>query len=182
MSVIMNVSDLEKHLNLPAGQEDADFLYAKIAAAQAQIESATGKRLLTTTEVARFDEFRCRRLELPIAPVQSVTSITYLDENGDQQTLSAADYVLRTDSDAAYIYPTVGKTFPTTLNAAGAVTVTYVAGYGNEGTDVPAPLLEAVKRLAASMYENRESVLVGQQAQDMNDVINLVAPYRRYVF
>mgnify|MGYP000197396570 CR=1 FL=1 len=48
---------------------------------------------------------------------------------------------------------------------------------------VPAPLKEAVRQLAAHFYENREAALVGVTASELPfGVIDLVAPYRTWVF
>lgn len=47
----------------------------------------------------------------------------------------------------------------------------------------PAPLKEAVRQFAAHLYENREPVLVGVNAQAMPlGVFDLVGPYRTWVF
>jgi uncharacterized phage protein (predicted DNA packaging) len=48
---------------------------------------------------------------------------------------------------------------------------------------VPAPLLEAVRQYAAHLYENREPILVGVNAQELPlNVFDLVGPYRRWCF
>lgn len=48
---------------------------------------------------------------------------------------------------------------------------------------IPAPLKEAVRQYAAHLYENREPVLIGVNAQSLPmNVFDLVGPYRTWVF
>ena len=60
------------------------------------------------------------------------------------------------------IMPAVDKEWPTVRESTfDAVTVTYVAGYGDAGSDVPANVLLAVKILVAHWYRLREPVVEG---------------------
>jgi uncharacterized phiE125 gp8 family phage protein len=153
-----------------------------IEAAEKHLERELGRALLTQTRTAYFDCLSCRGLELPIAPVQSVTSITYVDVDQAEQTLPATDYFVRIVDGVARIVPATGKTWPATAYIDGAVKVVFIAGYG-EAADVPADLKQAIKMLAAHLYENREATLVGQSASVIPFGIgDLVMPYRRYVF
>jgi uncharacterized phiE125 gp8 family phage protein len=176
---VISVDELIAHSNIVSG-EDSDFLQAKIEAAEKHLEQATGRAFLTQTRTVHFDGF-CRRLELPVSPVQSITSVKYLDRNGVEHTIDPADYTaapLNSD-DPAYLYPASGKSWP----MADMVTVELVAGYGEASANVPAPLKEAVKQLAAHWYENREAVLVGVNAQAIPlGLFDLIEPYRRRVF
>jgi hypothetical protein len=53
----------------------------------------------------------------------------------------------------------------------------------SEPGEVPAPVKEATRQLAAHLYENREASLVGVTAQDLPfGVLDLLAPYREWVF
>lgn len=52
-----------------------------------------------------------------------------------------------------------------------------------ERDPVPEPLKEAVRQLAAHLYENREATLVGITAQELPfGVYDLIAPYRKWAF
>ena len=139
----------------------------------------TGKAFLTQSLTASFDYFPAS-IVLPRSPVQSVTSITYLDTDRVEQTLDAANYFV---SPAAIIYPAISASWPLTADVSGAVTVTYQAGYGAAATDVPDPIQEAIKQLAAHFYENREATLVGVSAQELPlGVADLINPYRAWCF
>lgn len=54
---------------------------------------------------------------------------------------------------------------------------------GPMGATPPAPLLECVRKIAASLYENRESSLVGATVNDLpEDIWTLLNPYRAFAF
>jgi hypothetical protein len=95
-------------------------------------------------------------IELPRFPVTAVSSITYTDPGGATQTYSTFD--LDTDSLPARITPSYGTVWPVSREVPNAVKVTFVAGYGTDGTAVPSTYTLAIKLLVAGWYENRESV------------------------
>lgn len=52
-----------------------------------------------------------------------------------------------------------------------------------DACDVPAPVKEAVRQLAAHLYENREATLIGVTAQSLPfGLLDLLMPYRAWVF
>ena len=95
-------------------------------------------------------------LYLPIAPVVSISSVTYVNTAGSITTVSPTTYVLDNASEPCRLGPTVN--WPTDLSTSELmpVTVTFVAGYdASDPTKVPFRLREAIKRLVAHYYENR---------------------------
>jgi hypothetical protein len=93
-------------------------------------------------------------IALPKPSLQSVTSIQYMDVNNTLQTWDPSNYQVITDNDPGYIlplqsYPTVSST------AADGVQITYVAGYGPDGTSVPGTIAIAIKLMLAGWYETR---------------------------
>jgi len=182
---LIPLSDARDQLNLPA--QDDDLVGRLIAAAERHIENATGKVFATETREFRFDGF-ADRLELPVSPVTSIASITYIERNGAEQTLDPAAYVARplgTDMAATMIYRAPGATWPCTDRCRGAsVTVEAVVGYGDYD-DVPAPLVQAALMLIGHLYENREATFIANSAQAAIvplGVVDLIEPYRRRVF
>ena len=93
------------------------------------------------------------RLQLYRPPLISVTSVKYRDINNVEY--SWTDYVLDTNSEPGVI---IFKTLPgATLQRSGAVTVRYVAGYGDVETAVPERLKLNILALTAYWFENREA-------------------------
>ena len=102
-------------------------------------------------------------------PVRAVSGVVYKDADGASQTLSTADYNMDFTGETFRIYPARSTSWPDTYDYAEArdnVTVTFVAGYGSTEGDqttgaVPERVNAAIKIIAADLYENRESVVVG---------------------
>lgn len=182
MSVVQ-LADMLAHLNLTAGLDDT-LVQDKINSAEAWIEQFIGRALLTQTRVVYFDRFH-RSLELPVTPVQSITSITYLDPTQTQQTLASNAYTatpLNSDDVPTYLYPVPGTFWPNTARVKSAVTVTVQAGYAS-AANVPPPLIEAIKLLVAHWYENREASLVGVTSSELPfGLMDILNRYRDWSF
>lgn len=98
--------------------------------------------------------------------LQSVTSITYLDEDAVSSTLSASTYTVQTSAEYA---PSVvlkpDESWPSdALFNVDPITVTFVCGYGANANYVPEPIRLAIMILVGTWYENREAVLVSSSA------------------
>lgn len=95
-------------------------------------------------------------LPLPYPPLQSVTSIKYIDSAGAQQTMPPADYAVDTISEPGWIIPV--SSWPASKAVANAIEVRFVCGFGN-AADVPATIRHALLLMIGHWYENREQVL-----------------------
>lgn len=123
---------------------------------------AINKALITQTwslSVRCADRYY--RIHLPITPVQSISSITYYDSDNTQQTLDPADFYLHGDEEWCYIEPKPGTTWPAVFDRLDAITVTFVAGFGDDSTAVPNSIRQAMRLLIAHWYQNREAVVIG---------------------
>jgi hypothetical protein len=125
---------------------------------------------------------------LPCGPVQSVTSVVYVDTAGVSQTLVVTtDYVVDTSAEPARIYPAYGCSWPSARSQPNAITVTYVAGYGLAGANVPEPLLDAMYLLIGDGYEFKQTVIALGGLSAIVPVTSrttyeaLIAQYRNYV-
>lgn len=138
---------------------DEDTLIGNLAAAsRAYVEMSTGRQMITATWVYKFDTFPSSGdIVIPISPLQSVSSITYVDTAGDTQTWSSGEYTVDTASDMGRVRPNYDEDYPSCRGYSQDVVVTFVAGYGDASSDVPDTALTAIKLLAANWFENRES-------------------------
>ena len=96
-----------------------------------------------------------------LAPLISVTSVTYYDQDDVQRTFDAGNYQAHNRFDGGYIKLKSHASWPSTYSRDDAVSVTYVAGYGESATDVPAAIKLAGLELIAHWFQNREAVLTG---------------------
>jgi uncharacterized phiE125 gp8 family phage protein len=159
----VSVDDAKLHLRIDSTDEDA-ILRGFIESATEYVENATDRQLITASYAYSFDRVPCdRRVELPKSPLVSVGSITYIDADGQLQTLSPSAYRAVLNRTPAHVH---FISLPPSLSCReDAITITYAAGYGNP-EDVPFLLQMAIKQLVGTWYANRESV-VDRQLYDV---------------
>lgn len=162
----VSVTEAKAHARITHSADDT-YLGTLIEAARDLAERQTGLALLTQTWRETFDWFPSRNrtghdaaaFDIARAPLISVSSITYYDENGDQQTVDSSLYVVDTDN---RLRPRVtlahGQSWPGIQNRPNAVSITYVAGYGATSASVPPAIRHAVLLMLGHWYENREAV------------------------
>ncbi len=68
------------------------------------------------------------------------------------------DFIVDPDSEPARLYPNVGLFWPPVMYVPHSVKIHFTAGYGIDGTAVPATAKVAVLMACANWYENREPV------------------------
>jgi uncharacterized phiE125 gp8 family phage protein len=137
-----------------------------IPAARERAEQATRRQFITATYDLTLDGRFPGEIVLPLPPLQSVLSVTYVDDDGVTQTLATNQYTVDAPSgpraQRGRIVPAYNVTWPGTRYQINAVTVRFVAGYGDDHTAVPPRLKMAMLQDVATLYENREDVVLGQ--------------------
>ncbi len=165
--------------------DDDTLIAALIAAATSYVDGYSGilgRALVNQTWAQKFPSFPGGAvLGLPLAPVQSITSITYYDSDNASQTLASSVYALLDDELGPHVALQVDQSWPSAYSRADAVTVTFVAGYGAAASAVPAAIRHAALMLIANWYENRQTVVVGAVVLPLPfSVAALLAPFRRW--
>ena len=126
--------------------------------AQVENDVADGLCLLTQTWKQYLQDWPAE-IVLQRGPVQSITSIEYVDLDGNPQTLNSANYqseLTRRPPQRAVIMPAYQTSWPSARTGIyNAITVTFVAGYGDDWNDVPQDVRTAVMELIAHRYDNR---------------------------
>ena len=141
----LTAAEAKARLNINDDVSD-EVMNAYITAARQRIDGADGwlgRALNTQTWEGRADTFpTCDggRIYIPLPPLQTVT-VAYLDANGDPQALvEGTDYQV-VQAQRPYIVPLTA--WPTVTGIDG-VTIEFVVGYGDAGSDVPEPIRTAV--------------------------------------
>jgi uncharacterized phiE125 gp8 family phage protein len=135
--------------------EDAE-IQAFINTAYEKVEQDARRSFLTQTWKLTLDRWPDRTLFVPMPPLQSVTSLTYVDSAGDSNTLvEGTDYDVDTLSEPGRIYPSYNKVWPSARLHENAITLIYKAGYGANASDVPKKYKQAMLLLITHWYENR---------------------------
>lgn len=151
----VSLSDMKLHLKV---EQDADdtLITTLISAATSYCQDFQHRAYITQTRIDNYDRFP-RWFPVSYPPLISVTSIVYIDTNGDQQTLAADQYRVDNVSEPGRITPAFSVSWPATRDVTNAVILTYSAGYG-DAVDVPTRVKAAIKLLVAHWYEHREDV------------------------
>lgn len=138
--------------------DDEDtFITSLIKSARELAEHRTGRALVTQTIEWVLPCLAGDKIYFPVAPVQSITSITYLDSSGVEQALPDTVYALdKTGRGKHYLRLKNGQSWPSVLSQFDAVKVTFVAGYGDDA-DVPAAVKQWILLAIGFFYVNRES-------------------------
>lgn len=158
--------------------DDDTLIDALVVAARRSFEEATNRSIISTVWKLRLDQFPSGPIWLPRSPVSAVASVSYEDEDGETQTWSDTLYEVDLFDIVTTIRPINGESYPGTKVQIQAVTVTFTAGYGVAGSDVPDDILTALKLILATFYEHRESVIVGTSFQEFPTLQRLIWPHK----
>jgi len=195
----VSIEQVKRHCRIDSNADD-ELLTGYLTAARVMAEGYLSRALLTQTllwtmrpssELPR-DRLRLRgTLELPRAPVQSILSVTTLDEWGNATTISPASlpvtppavilgYVADLTLEPATLF--IG---PETVLSGGFAAyrtkrqhlqVSMVAGYG-AADDVPSTVIQAIMMTTAFLYEHR-----GDSAAAMPDAATWLLDRQRLQF
>jgi uncharacterized phiE125 gp8 family phage protein len=161
---------------IQASSNDHEALIAElIVSARQTVEQDTGLRLLSQTWDLTLDAFPDDAIELPIGPLQSVTSITVTPVTGAAAVVASTNYIVDTANGRIVLADT--GTWPGDIRIAAGIVVRCVLGYATTAL-VPAPLVDAMRELVASRYAAR----VGSQYVPPPRWLGYdskIAPYRR---
>jgi uncharacterized phiE125 gp8 family phage protein len=179
----ITILQAKQHLRVTGTDEDA-LILTLITAARGHAEAYTGRRFVTQTWDYFLDCFPLTEwytwgaIEIPNAPLQSVTSVKYVDEAGVEQTIGTSDYVVDAKSDPGRIAPAYGKTWPWPRAQLNAVTIRFVCGYGLAPA-VPYEISAAILLIIGELFKNREETVAGAILQEVpRGVESLLSPYR----
>lgn len=160
--------------------EDALFTGVIIPAARHMAEQRTGQALVTQTWELALDAFPSAEIEIEKPPVQSITSVKYLDIDGVEQTVSSTDYALDGYGSMQHrVIPDYGYSWPSSQSVPNAVKVRFVAGFGL-ATAVPEDIKAWLLLAIGTLYANRETVTQGQAELPGAFWQSLLDPYIRY--
>jgi len=179
---VVTAADAKAFMRVDYSTDDS-YISALVTTATKWVEEYLNRALITQTLIAYYTQY-AGVVYLPNAPVQSVTTVEQIAQDATATVLTAAqDYYIKGVQDkylefAGNTYLPSGHSVSDTLADYG-LKVTYVAGYGDASTDVPEPIIEAVKRLVMYLYDNRDEVVIGAALTKMPlGLTALLDPYK----
>lgn len=177
----ITLAEAKTHLRVDHTDEDA-LIEALIVAVRNIAETTTRRALATQTWDLKLDGFPVNGgpIYLPLPPVQSVTYVQYVDDQGITRTWSPSLYQVDLASAPARLMPAWEETYPVTRAVLNAVTVRYVAGYGLEPA-IPQPIKQAMLLILTHLYEQRSETSPGVIIHEVPmSSLALLMPYRAY--
>ena len=173
----VSLTEARQFLRLDQTDED-DLLTMLVTAARLMVEASSGRCLVDQHWRIVLDRWpQTSEIRLPLSPVSAIVDARVYDAQGAAQPVVSDALALDRQSDPPLIrvdgpVPGIGRDY-------GAIEIDVVAGFGPVAADVPAPLRQAVLRLAARWFEERGDI-ASRDAQALPaPIAALVAPYRR---
>lgn len=171
--------------------DDDDFIdEIIIPAAVSHVDGKDGwlqRALIDQTWEFAIDRFPCYQVDLPLPPLIEVLSVKYDDVSAAEQTLATNKYVVDTAKVPGRILPAPNTSWPNTnCFGASAVRIQFRAGYLDQGVspavaNVPGAIKAGILMYAATLYENRETVVIGQPVFQLPWAAEqLLHPFRIY--
>lgn len=159
-----------------------------IAEAQDVIEGMLQSTLTETYYQLTGDAWPCDgKILLPMGPILSVIGISYLDRDGNRQSLDPASaYTTVLGGRSGYVIPAWNTSWPYARWTADSVSVEYSAGYQGAGSPgdasgVPKGIVRGMKMLVAHWFENREAILQGTISKEIEmGLRDVIQAYRNY--
>lgn len=156
----VTLEEVKLHLRVDVTEEDS-LISALITAARQKAEEYTKRAFITQSWELALDS-ASEKVYLPRPPVQTINEVTL-----DGEIVSTGNYAL-IGQDAFYT-----KIPLNAVNPDGLV-IRYISGYGNNATDAPQAIRQAILMLVAHLYEHR-----GDDAIEMPPTVKaLLRPYR----
>lgn len=172
----VSVAELKANAKIDGTDEDNSVLPAIIAGATAHAERLCGRAFAEQTWELVLDDFPAEEIEIDLGPVVSVSSVKYLDSDGVEQTMDAADYIVDTAADTGRILAPDG--WPTAqADTINAVRVRFVTG-GTPDDDVK----QAILLLATHWHENRAAVNIGNITSELPFATQALLSLHRRMF
>lgn len=153
----VSTADAKAHMKIDTADDD-ELIDSWVVAARILIEKNWGVSLITQTLKLRLDHFPHdgQRIMLPAPPAATITSVQYVDNDGNTQTWASSNYAIAVNDRPGTLSRAYNVSYPTTRSIDNAVTITYTAGYG-VASAIPANIIHAIKLLLTLWNEAREA-------------------------
>lgn len=164
------LADAKKQCEISASDTTHDSHITRlIKAATADVERHARRALITQTwrlslndwpigkvhQRNRYAGYNARVL-IPRPPLQSVSSITYVNDGGVVTTLAVDKYQVTAGASPGYVEPSFGEVWPVVRpETVEPIKITFVAGFGDTESSVPEQFKNLVFELVAFRFMNR---------------------------
>lgn len=180
----VSLAEAKAHLRVDHSDEDAMIeIYRKAATEDA--ENFTGRAFYDQVWDLYLDEFPASGpIAIPRSPLIEVVGVFTRDSAGGEQEWAAASYLVDGITELGRISLPDAGVWPTIEEISNAVRIRFRAGYVDqdvspESGSVPYSIKAAILLMMASLYQHRETVVIGQTVVVMPlSAERLLRPYR----
>ena len=178
---VVSIDEAKAQIHVDTAGDDLRIASLIMAATQRYdgARGVLGRALMMQTWQVQLSDWPAAFIDIPLPPLIRVTSIKYLDGNGDEQTLSSSLYrvVNAGENRQSRIIRAVNQTWPSVIvGEPDAVRVTFDCGYVDDQSPsnnaVPEPIRQAIILLAQEWYDR------GPQNDIPPAVQALMAPFK----
>ena len=151
----IGLDEVKAHSRIDLDNDDL-LIQDKILAVRTMVELIYDLAMITQTWTMYLDWFPdC--IQIFKRPVQSVTSVKYLDGGGIYQTVDPALYWTDLNARPPRLVRAQNANWPYVQPRPSAVAVEFIAGFGDKRENVPPHLLTGLLYKTADLYEHRET-------------------------
>jgi uncharacterized phiE125 gp8 family phage protein len=158
----LTLDEAKAYLRVQHASEDSTITDC-IRAATSYCEEELDLAIMEQQITLKMDAFPVGAIKLPRTNLLSVTSVSYIDTNGDSQAFT--DFTVDDFSSPARIV--ANEAWPDAKSITNAVTIVYQAGFKSDqsgsAAENPAPgaVMQAMRLLITHYFDNRNTVVIG---------------------
>lgn len=172
IAAVVPLATVKQHLRVDHVDED-QLIGSYLSAAARSFEARTGRNFGAASYTLTLDTVPSV-IELPVAGVIAVSSMTITDADGVVQTIAAGDRTLTLGDFSSYLTPATGATWPAAGPVTNAVDIQFTAGL----TTIEDDLMAALLLMTGHLYRNREATSADALHTVPMAVDMLLMPYR----
>lgn len=172
----LTLAEARLHLQVQHTDDDA-YIQTLIGVARSVAEAYTQRAFIQRTVSVDLDSNEAQSpITLPLGKLQSVSSFTYYDADGNGTSVTSSDYYIAATNPGRLVAKNAGWGV---MRDYKALTIAYVVGYGSTASSVPDDIRHGIRVILADLWHNESSDSMMGDAYPIPKIAKLLlSPYR----